>query len=179
MSLNDIQLNTSLIADLYKNSLVEIEKMKEADEKPLSSSKGKKQSKEISTPAWNFLGKNQKDVLLIVRYPDTTHLPDEQLNFITGALTACKLGLADVAILNISHTPSGKYKEIYNEFKSKVTILFGVTPAEFEMPVDFPEFQVQAFNNCTYLHSPELSKLEADKVLKSKFWVCLRRLFDI
>jgi hypothetical protein len=106
-------------------------------------------------------------------------LPDEQLNFITGALTACKLGLADVAILNISHTPSGKYKEIYNEFKSKVTILFGVTPAEFEMPVDFPEFQVQAFNNCTYLHSPELSKLEADKVLKSKFWVCLRRLFDI
>jgi hypothetical protein len=58
-------------------------------------------------------------------------------------------------------------------------ILLGLTPEEFEMPLNFPEFQVQPFNNCTFLHAPMLEVLEADKVLKSKLWVCLKKMFGM
>jgi len=47
------------------------------------------------------------------------------------------------------------------------------------MPLSFPEFQVQAFNNCIFLHTPVLEVLETDKVLKSKLWVCLKRMFGV
>jgi hypothetical protein len=87
--------------------------------------------------------------------------------------------LGDIAILNLTNAPSVLHKDIQNKFKSSVTILFGLTPEELEMPVNFPEFQVQAFNNCTFLHTPTLEKLETDKILKSKLWVCLRKMFNL
>ena len=116
---------------------------------------------------------------MIVRYPTATYLPDEQLNFLTSILAACKLSLGDVAIVNILNAPPAFYKGAMEKFRSTTTILFGITPQEFEMPVNFPEFQVQRFNNCTFLHTPGLESLEADKVLKSKLWVCLRRMFSL
>lgn len=174
MSLNNIQLNSSLLTELYRNSLVELEDIHDAGEKDLSLLPEKK-----AEPAWKFLGKNQKNILLVVRYTDTAFLPDQQLNFITSVLGACKLSMVDVAIINLENAPAKNYKAVFEHFKSKVMILFDLTPAAFEMPVNFPEFQVQVFNNCTFLWNPGLEKLEADKVLKSKFWVSLRRIFEV
>ena len=134
---------------------------------------------EMKSPAWKFLGEYKKSILIIVRYDNTPHLPDQQLNFLTSVLTACKLNLGDVAIFNVANGPSVLYKDLQEKFKSSFTILFGLTPEEFEMPLSFPEFQVQAFNNCTFLHTPVLETLEADKVLKSKLWVCLRKMFGV
>jgi len=128
---------------------------------------------------WKYLGEYKKTILLVVRYPTATYIPDEQLNFLTSVLGACKLSLGDIAILNLTNAPSVLHKDIQNKFKSSVTILFGLTPEELEMPVNFPEFQVQAFNNCTFLHTPTLEKLETDKILKSKLWVCLRKMFNL
>jgi len=168
MALNDIQLDSSLLVDMYRNSLVEMR-----DIRPMQ---GKE---DAPRPGRQYLGEFRKNILLIVHYDLETYLPDPQLNFITSILGACKLGLGDVAILNIAHLPGEGYKHIQEKFKSNVTILFGLSPQEFEMPLDFPEFQVQPFNNCTFLHTPVLEKLENDKVLKSKLWVCLRRVFGL
>jgi hypothetical protein len=186
MSLNNILLNSSLLAELYKDSLVaEGQTQAEFVDSEVGRIEPEKINSEKSRAAksdravWNYLGEYKKMVLLVVRYPNTAHLPDRQLSFLTSILTACKLGLGDVAILNISNAPAADYKSISDQFRSRVTALFGITPAEFAMPVDFPEFQVQAFNNCTFLHTPILEELEADRVLKSKLWVCLRRMFDL
>jgi len=173
MALNDIQLDSSLLVDMYRNSLVEMKDGQRMQTAP------KKVKDEAPPPARKYLGEFKKNILLVVRYDLATHLPDAQLNFITSILGACKLGLADVAILNIAHLPGETYKQVQEKYKSTVTILFGLTPQEFEMPLDFPEFQVQPFNNCTFLHTPVLEKLENDKVLKSKLWVCLRRVFSL
>ncbi|HEV8284235.1 MAG TPA: hypothetical protein VGQ09_07985 [Chitinophagaceae bacterium] len=128
---------------------------------------------------WKYLGQYKKNILLIVRYNASPHLPDEPLNFLTSVLGACKLSLADIAVLNIAMAPSVLYKDVQEQFKAGVTILFGLTPEEFEMPVNFPEFQVQAFNHCHFLHTPTLEELESDKILKSKLWVCLKRMFSL
>jgi hypothetical protein len=186
MSLNNIQLNPSLLAEMYRTSLLD------TNEGPPSLKKNQTISPEVTTsvgtdpdfknkkvPALKYLGEHKKNILIIVRYADVPHLPNEQLNFLTSVLSACKLNLGDVAILNIANSPLTSHKDLLEKFKSNFIILFGLTPEEFEMPLSFPEFQVQPFNNCTFLHTPVLEVLEADKVLKSKLWVCLRKMFGV
>ena len=184
MALNDIRLNSTLLAEIYKDFLVEIDGQSHA--KRTQSSKSQTQMPEdISTTntssiAWEHLGEFKKRILLVVRYPGVAYMPDEPLNFLTSILNACKLSLADVAIVNIANLPSIQYNDLRKKYNSAViVVLFGPTPSELEMPVNFPEFQIQPFHNCTFLHTPVLEKLETDKVLKSKLWVCLRRIFDL
>lgn len=187
MSLNNIELNQRQLAELYKRSLVIVGNtiMEPGIEPP--SDKRVPEAKNVpndeaivaNSTNWKFLGENKRNILLLVRYPEATHLPDEELNFLTSILSACKLSLAEVAILNIAKAPATSYKDIFDHFKSRTIVLLGITPIDFGMPVNFPEFQVQGFNNCTFLCAPGLEKLMADKVLKSKLWVCLRKMFDV
>ena len=166
--------------DLYRNSLIETTESSVKKEKLVTDIKpASPEPKKIQLNEWKYLGDHKKNILLIVKYDDATYLPDEPLNFLTSVLNACKLSLGDVAILNISNAPSHLYTDVLEKFKSLFIILFGTTPGEFEMPVDFPEFQTQPFNNCTFLHAPTLEVLESDKVLKSKLWVCLKKMFNL
>ena len=182
MDLNHIVLSPGMVADLYHSSLVE------SDENsitlPVSPSlpeiKKIIQDTSVTSPdGWKWLGENRKNILVLVKYADAVHLPDRGLSFLTGVLTACKLNLADVAILNLDQQKKGSYKEILDQFKSKTILLFGVEPAEFGLPISFPHFQVQPFINSSFLFAPALPELEEDKLLKSKLWVCLRRLFSV
>ncbi|HEY1869550.1 MAG TPA: hypothetical protein VGG71_00760 [Chitinophagaceae bacterium] len=179
MALNNIQLNPVLLADLYRNSLIETTESPTRKEKITGTPVSAETKNNVPLKEWRYLGDHKKNILLIVRYDDTTYLPDEQLNFLTSVLSACKLSLGDVAVLNISNAPSFLYKGVLEKFKSSYVILFGITPKEFQMPVHFPEFQIQPFNNCTFLHSPVLETLKKDKVLKSKLWVCLKKTFNL
>jgi hypothetical protein len=173
MSLNDVRLPATVIADLYKNSLIEpggetIEKT----EPPAT---------ENETPAakWKWLGNNKKNILVIVHSPHTTHLPDDELDLLTAMIAACKLSLDDVAIVNLNNHPDASYKELTGFFKSKIVLLFAIEPAAFGLPVNFPHFQLQAFANNSFLFSPSLKELGNDKIIKSKLWVCLKRLFNL
>jgi hypothetical protein len=189
MALNDIRLNSTLLAEIYKDSLVEVDGQfhaKQVRSSTLQRQMPAEDDPTTNTPttntssiAWKHLGEFKRRILLVVRYPGVAYLPDEALNFLTSVLSACKLSLADVAIMNIAELPTVQYSELREKYNSAVVVLFGPTPSELEMPVNFPEFQIQPFNNCTFLHTPVLEKLESDKVLKSKLWVCLRRILNL
>ena len=185
MALNDIRLNSTLLAEIYKDLLVEVDGPSTGKQTPPSALETQVPAEDHSTTnsslvTWKHLGEFKKRILLVVRYPGVVYLPDEPLNFLTSILNACKLSLADVAIVNIANLPSIQYNDLREKYISAmIVVLFGPTPSELEMPVNFPEFQIQPFNNCTFLYTPVLEKLEADKVLKSKLWVCLRRIFDL
>lgn len=198
MDLNNINLPASVIADLYHESLVdtgeikakpsakknEPEKIAEPEpvgEKPLTKPELiKPQSPKTDTaPTWKWLGENNKNVLILVSYSGVVHLPDEQLQFLTTILSACKLSLADVAIVNLPNQPHQDYKEILAQFKSRVALLLDIEPASFGLPMSFPHYQIQPYAGCSFLYSPSLKELEEDKVQKTKLWVCLKRLFNL
>lgn len=173
MDLNKINLPATAIADLYRNTLIgdneitnAIAETKILAEAPL-------------TNTWKWLGENKKSILIVVSYENAVHLPDKELQLLTAMLEACKLGLGDVAIVNRNNHPNQDYKAYLDEFKSRVTLLFGIEPVAFGLPMNFPFFQIQAFANCSFLYCPSLDELENDKVLKSKLWLSLRRLFNI
>ena len=166
MELNSIQLPASVLAELYKDTLVETDTKQKTI--PVNESN-----------EFIYLGDNKKNILICVKYPSVKHIPDIQLSFLNTMLTACYLSIADIVILNLQNYPDQSYKTIINKFKPGIAFLFGIQPVEFGLPVNFPAYQLQPFNNCSFLYSPSLDDLESDKLLKSKLWVCLRKIFSI
>lgn len=161
MNLNDISLKTRLLADLYRNSLVET-----------------RASSVPESGRIKYLGNNQKNIVVIVSYPGVPFLPDGELSFLTNVLAACKLSLADIAIVNMEGFDiSGLQDFIDREGRS--ILLFGVPPLSIGLPINFPAFQLQPFNQRTYVYAPALSEIESDKSLKAKLWTALKVLFGI
>jgi hypothetical protein len=180
MDLNHIELPAFAVADLYHSSLVGdagTVTVNKAVEEPVAEPIQPILEK-AAIPGWRSLGDNKKNILIIVKTNEAVHLPDHALQFLTGILGACKLSLADVAIVNIADQQA-TYKELTTHFNSKVVFLFDVDPASFGLPMNFPQYQIQAFANNSFLYSPSLKALENDRVEKSKLWVCLKRLFNL
>ena len=174
MDLNHLILPGSVIADLYKSLLID------PDETTVTQAVTEiKESLTASDSDWKSLGENKKKVLILVNYQDSVYLPDNDLELLTGILGACKLSMADVAIVNHNNCPDATYKELVTFYKSKIVLLFAIEPASFGLPMSFPHFQIQPFAENSFLFSPSLIELENDKVLKSKLWVCLKRLFNL
>jgi hypothetical protein len=177
MSLNSIKFDTTDIALLFKNSLVEI------NAEQAVSTKAKIKSEPINPEnkqgEWKFLGENKKKTLVVVRYPDAVHIPDKQLSFLTKLLAACNLNLADVAILNFHNYNSSEFDKLINYFNPKVVLLFDIEPGEFGMPMIFPQFQVQGHKDSVFVSSPSLEVIEPDKILKGKLWTCLKKIFNL
>ena len=172
--INHIKLPALVAAELYHSSLID------ADDKPVDLlTDDQAEVKPAGLPVWKWLGENKKNILVIVSYPDAVHLPDNDLALLTGILGACKLSLADVAVFNHHNCPETSHKELLVFFKSKIVLLFAVEPASFGLPMSFPHFQIQPFAGNSFLFSPSLKELENDKILKSKLWVCLKRLFNL
>jgi hypothetical protein len=87
--------------------------------------------------------------------------------------------MADVALLNCHKNPAISYTGISEQLASGKIILFGVDPAELELPLQFPHYQVQQFNNQVYLSSPALKVLADDKAEKMKLWTSLKQVFSL
>ncbi len=176
MSLNNIILSAGLLADLYPAALVETGESQPQAALPVNPDSDR-ESKSPQT-GLKYLGENRKNILVVVDSRDVVYLPDDDLRLLMNMLAACHLGLGDVAVLN-SFSHAASYKTITDELKSRVVLLFGVEPVSFGLPMSFPQFQVQPFTGISFLYAPSLQALQEDKVLKSKLWVTLKRLFNI
>jgi hypothetical protein len=161
MSLNNIQLQPQLLADLYPNSLLQSGTTSVPD-----------------SPVVKYLGNNKKNILIIVDQPSVPFLKDEELSFLTNILSACKLGLGDIAIINSNGIPVERLENAI-EADAKTVILFGIDPLSIGLPINFPFFQLQQFNKRMYLYSPSLTEVEKDKTVKMKLWNALKNLFGI
>jgi hypothetical protein len=107
-------------------------------------------------------------------------VPEADLQFLTKMLGACKLNMADVAIINHATAPVA-IDQLKVQLQPKSLLLFGVEPADIQLPISFPPFKEQAYAGTTYLFTPSLTALnqetEEAKLLKRKLWECLKRMF--
>ncbi len=162
MTLNTIQLNTSMLTDLYGDVLVETS------------------TNTVPEPATTrFLGNNKKNILVMVNHEQMPFLPDTELNFLSSILGACKLSLADIAVVNFHPDGASKVPQTFGQLEPQKVLLFQVDPLSIGLPINFPWFQVQDFDKRKYLYSPSLTEIEQDKTLKQKLWNSLKNMFDI
>jgi hypothetical protein len=129
---------------------------------------------------YKVLGNNKRHISVVVDFPNEVFVAEGDLQFLTKMLGACKLNLADVAIVNhaTSEIAIGPLKEQLNP---QHVLLFGVEPSAIQLPISFPAFKEQAYAGTTYLFAPGLSQLnqenEEAKQAKRKLWDCLKRMF--
>lgn len=196
MSLSNIKLPGFVIADLYRTSLIqpegfvpqqgaqevaEPEPVRVATHTPQREQVAEKAvPKPVDTIPYKMLGNNKKQITVVVNYPQDVFVPEGDLQFLTKMLDACKLNMADVAIVNHA-TAAVNIEKVKAQLQPKFLLLFGVEPDEIHLPINFPSFKEQPYAGTTYLFTPALSQLNGDtdvaKGLKKKLWECLKRMF--
>jgi len=166
MSLDNIQLPAIVIYDLFKNSLVDLNRT------PTVST---------SAPAksFSFLGNNEKKIAIIVKDEEAIYLEETALNFLMGILAACKLTMADIALVNLIQHPYINYTNFADKINAEKILIFGHGPQDLELPLQFPDYQVQKYNDQVYLTAPHLKIIAADKTEKTKLWNSLKQLFSL
>lgn len=162
MSLNNISLPSHLIVDLYQHSLV-----------------GSTATAMPQNPPVPFLGKGGKNILIVVNQSNVPFLPDAELAFLTKVISACQLGLMDVAIVNWQKMPHHDTEALITQFSAKAVILFGIDPAPFNLPSNLPLYTVHAAGNRQFVAAPALNEIEKTKEAKGQLWIALKQLFCI
>jgi hypothetical protein len=166
MSLDKWSLPPAAVAILYKNVLIE------PAQAALAAPTAKTAAQSL------FLGNNQKKIAILVNQPGAGFIADDELEILLKILTACRLGLADVAIMNTSgHTPD--WPLVKEQAAPVFCFLFGVKAEDIQLPVIFPPFHEHTFDGTVFLQAPSLAGIEADKLLKSKLWLCLKSMFRL
>lgn len=166
MTIDNIHISNFLCHNLYKNNLIG---KPEVENIPEISKKTKIQ----------HLGLNNQQILFLVDNADYKYLPDAEMEMLTNLLTACKLSVADIALVNLAHCPDITYEYLISELKSQKILTFGITSQGLKLPFIVPDFQIQKFQNQTYLFNPSLEKILNDVHLKKNLWNCLKNLFSI
>jgi hypothetical protein len=127
-------------------------------------------------PSWELI---KKKIAVLVNSTAAIYLPDEELNFLLGILTACKLSMADIALINLAKNPGLDYTAVTGQLRAEKIFLFGLDADALALPLQFPHYQVQQFNNQVYLSSVSLNELQANKEEKMKLWNCLKKIFAL
>ncbi len=171
MNLNNIELPGFIVREWYKDNLL-----------PLINPSTPNPLPDEPPATCKFLGNNRRRITLLVHSPGSGFMPDNQLTCLTKILEACRMTLADVAIVNNAATPV-MITELRQQLQPKIVLLFGVEPTAIRLPINFPPFKQLSYDDCMYLSSPALDQLVPDtedsKLLKSKLWICLKTLFDV
>lgn len=166
MSLNNIQLSAATIHQLFRDCLIENKQRKYSDD-------------HNQTQRYSVLGKNKQGIVILVNNEEAAYLPDDELNFLLGILSACKLTMEDAGIVNYKNNAGINYSSIAAELNAEKVFLFGVNPADIALPLSFPHYQVQHYNNQVYVSAPALVSLKEDRTEKGKLWNSLKNIFSI
>jgi hypothetical protein len=181
------QLPGFIIAGLYKDSLVlageTIEQNQPLTNREQVTNKTPKPDVVQSTPPkkW-FLGDNKKNISILVKDPTAVHINDEWLGTLSKLLAACKLNLADVAIVNLKTELS--FAQIKEQLDPQYVLLFDVAANEIALPFSIPNYQVQKYGGATFMIAPAIT-LSADKTTdsikteKRNLWEKLKVIFNV
>ena len=163
MSLDDIQLSENTRRIFFTKNLVE-------------TSPSIQLNNDCDVHKIVSLGGNEKNILFLVKDSENKFLGDEEMNLLSNLITACKLTMADIALVNVTNDTMN-YQQLSDQFQSKKVLIFGIKTSELELPFAIPDFQIQAFQEQLYLTAPPFKQFLTNKDLKKELWICLQKLF--
>ncbi len=190
-------LPAAALVSLFKDTLVlpEMEiKSPENVEKALNTAIGKEaiettQVNEVvneqkSTPPapLKFLGDHLKKIMVIVNDPNAVHLNETDLGLLSSILNACKLTLADIALINTAQQPLSMH-EMLNTLPSQLVLAFDLSAAQLKIKLPTTLYKPIVLGETHILFSSSLQSMQgADqtaKLEKSKLWNALKLLFKL
>lgn len=182
----DIQLPGFVVAELYKDTLVvipETRNITDAVENPVKDTEINFKKTDVSFPEKKYwLGDNQKLVAIFVDDQANVFLGDDALQFLTNILSACKLNLSDIALVNVANTQQS-LSEITNHLNTKYAVLFGVDKNKIALQENTELFVNTTINNIRLITAPPLETMmlqtQDAKTLKARLWSGLKTMFAL
>lgn len=163
MSFDQLQLDPYFLSKIYTQPIIPGKSTPVVTEKkPL--------------PKVKFLGENQKNIALFIQNENGAYLNDELFNLLTNILNACKLGMQDVALVNIAQAPGASLPSWQQALTVKQAVFFGITPADIGLE-PLPAYQIHTAGGIQLLFSDPLENIATDKLLKGRLWNGLKQLF--
>lgn len=173
-SLKNIQLPSFVLVDLYKDEIVCIE----AESKPHETIK----PTAINTEQKWFLGEGKKRIVIVVQDAESVFLNDDAYTLLSSILTACKLNVGDVAIVNIAKTAIDFYT-LFKTIQPLYLLMFDNTHQKINLPFSLALYQITKQQECTFLAASSLYSMQGNtpeaKAEKGKLWNALQQFFKL
>jgi len=129
-----------------------------------------------------YLGEHLKQVTIIVKDELAVYLNENDLTLLSSILSACKLTLADVALINVAQQKLSLH-EILNVLPSKLVMIFDVSSTTLKIKLPTTLYKSIQLGDTYLLFSNSLSKMQGGdqsaKLEKGKLWAILKSLFQL
>ncbi|MCJ0742099.1 hypothetical protein [Pedobacter montanisoli] len=130
------------------------------------------------TQAVNFvyLGKNQKNILVLVNDAENSVCSKEGMEFLTKIVGAVGLTSKDIAILNFARNAHARYESLKSFFGFRLLMSFGVSASELGLEKEFPLHDLELYNDVEIIFTSNLHPLSSDLSAKKQLWGNLKQL---
>lgn len=163
MSLKAVEIDPYLLAGLYPQ--------------PMIPRMDRQESEEPETRPVPFLGKNLRQVLLVVQNPDQAFVAENIFTMLSKLLNACGLSMEDVALVNKAHLQEKESERLVQQFNPHKVILFGTRlPGLSE---NQPRNKPWDEGGMELLYTDTLEAMDLDPELKMPFWIAVKRFFNL
>ncbi|MXV51774.1 hypothetical protein GS399_12385 [Pedobacter sp. HMF7647] len=126
-------------------------------------------------PSFDFLGENDKFVLFLCNNENHKFFSAEAMEALNGILSAKKLELKDVSIVNLAKYPTALFKDLKSFFACSKLVLFGIPPQQIGLPA-FGGNELHTHENVKILASYSMEEMLSDISKKRTFWNVMKNL---
>ncbi len=133
----------------------------------------------LEEKVFEYLGENNKYILMIVNHlHEKEFINKTDLELLNKTLTALKLELRDVAILNYHHYQSTSLKELLSYFSANKIIVFGANILLDGINKDQIVNSIDSFEGKPILRCSSLTELANNQDLKIVWWSAIKSIIS-
>jgi hypothetical protein len=181
------KLPNSVLVNLYKESLVLGTAPANVDKKaptspPIEEKNPTIAAEEPLIAPIKFLGEHQKKILVLVQDLDAVHLNERDFDLLTSILNACKLTIADIALINLANKNFSLH-QILTQVPSDFVLIFDINPTQLKIKLPTKLYTPILLGSTELLFSNNLSQMQgidqSSKIEKTKLWSALKLIFKL
>ncbi|MEJ8844673.1 hypothetical protein WG954_19925 [Lacibacter sp. H375] len=178
MSFENIQLTDDQLAELYGKQLVIVEKGDNTIKPETKTAKPAVAAEPVATTAalQGITGKNKKQFVWLVEEHYFPYLNDADFQFLGDVLTACKMNMEDIALVNVANNRN-HFDELVQQLRPKFIIASGVQVDA--LPIQSADYRVQEQQGYLLCCTETLEAIRTDKSKKSKLWLALKQMLGL
>ena len=131
---------------------------------------------------FKYLGDHHKKIVVLVSDPASVYLNEADFILLTSILNACRLTIADIALVNLGNQKAGLH-QILNLLPSKLVIAFELDSKALKIKLPTQLYKVIPLGENNLLFSKSLASMQgtdiAAKQEKAKLWAVLKQIFQL
>ena len=125
--------------------------------------------------AFTYLGKNQKNVLILVNDPGNDVSTENGRELLRNLVKALQLTANDFALLNFARYEQLQFAELHSFFSCRLVLAFGILPTQLGL-AEQPQYVISTHESVQFVFSGNLDQLSADLEGKKKLWGSLKQI---